>query len=218
MRLLLVEDDLMIGESVVDGLTDEGYAVDWVQDGHSAILALNTTEFSLVILDLGLPGKDGIRVLSELRNSQNHTPVLITTARDTVEDRVKGLDAGADDYLIKPYDLDELFARIRALLRRSAGRATPMIERGRLQIKPATHEVIYDGKSILLSGKEFALLLALAERPGLVLSRAQLEERLYNWDSSVGSNAIEVHIHHLRKKLSEEAIKTVRGVGYILEV
>lgn len=218
MRLLLVEDDLMIGESVVDGLTDEGYAVDWVQDGHSAILALNTTEFSLVILDLGLPGKDGIRVLSELRHSQNHTPVLITTARDTVEDRVKGLDAGADDYLIKPYDLDELFARIRALLRRSAGRATPMIERGRLQIKPATHEVIYDGKSILLSGKEFALLLALAERPGLVLSRAQLEERLYNWDSSVGSNAIEVHIHHLRKKLSEEAIKTVRGVGYILEV
>lgn len=217
MRLLLVEDDLMIGESVVDGLTDEGYAVDWVQDGNSALLALSTTEFSLVILDLGLPGKDGIRVLSELRSSHNLTPVLVTTARDTVEDRVKGLDAGADDYLIKPYDLDELFARIRALLRRSAGRATPMIERGRLQIKPATHEVIYDGQQVLLSGKEFALLLALAERPGLVLSRSQLEERLYNWDSSVGSNAIEVHIHHLRKKLSEDAIKTVRGVGYILE-
>lgn len=217
MRILLVEDDPMIGESVVDGLTDEGYAVDWVQDGNSALLALRTTEFSLVVLDLGLPGKDGIRVLEELRSDQNLTPVLVTTARDTVEDRVKGLDAGADDYLIKPFDLDELFARIRALLRRSAGRADPMIERGRLQIKPATHEVIYDGKQVLLSGKEFALLLALAERPGLVLSRSQLEERLYNWDSSVGSNAIEVHIHHLRKKLSEGAIKTVRGVGYILE-
>ncbi len=217
MRILLVEDDPMIGESVVDGLTDEGYAVDWVQDGNSALLALRTTEFSLVVLDLGLPGKDGIRVLEELRSDQNLTPVLVTTARDTIEDRVKGLDAGADDYLIKPFDLDELFARIRALLRRSAGRADPMIERGRLQIKPATHEVIYDGQQVLLSGKEFALLLALAERPGLVLSRSQLEERLYNWDSSVGSNAIEVHIHHLRKKLSEGAIKTVRGVGYILE-
>lgn len=217
MRILLVEDDPMIGESVVDGLTDEGYAVDWVQDGNSALLALRTTEFSLVVLDLGLPSKDGIRVLEELRSDQNLTPVLVTTARDTIEDRVKGLDAGADDYLIKPFDLDELFARIRALLRRSAGRADPMIERGRLQIKPATHEVIYDGQQVLLSGKEFALLLALAERPGLVLSRSQLEERLYNWDSSVGSNAIEVHIHHLRKKLSEGAIKTVRGVGYILE-
>ena len=217
MRILLVEDDPMIGESVVDGLTDEGYAVDWVQDGNSALLALRTTEFSLVVLDLGLPGKDGIRVLEELRSDQNLTPVLVTTARDTIEDRVKGLDAGADDYLIKPFDLDELFARIRALLRRSAGRADPMIERGRLQIKPATHEVIYDGQQVLLSGKEFALLLALAERPGLVLSRSQLEERLYNWDSSVGSNAIEVHIHHLRKKLSEGAIETVRGVSYILE-
>ena len=204
MRLLLVEDDPMIGESVVDGLTDEGYAVD-------------TTEFSLVILDLGLPGKDGIKVLEEMRADRNLTPVLVTTARDTVEDRIKGLDAGADDYLIKPFDLDELFARVRALLRRSAGRAEPMIERGRLQIKPATHEVIFNGESILLSSKEFALLLALAERPGLVLSRSQLEEKLYNWDSSIGSNAIEVHIHHLRKKLSEDAIKTVRGVGYILE-
>ena len=214
MRLLLVEDDPMIGESVVDGLTDEGYAVDWVQDGHSALLALRTTEFSLVILDLGLPG---IKVLEEMRAERNLTPVLVTTARDTVEDRIKGLDAGADDYLIKPFDLDELFARVRALLRRSAGRAEPMIERGRLQIKPATHEVIFNGESILLSSKEFALLLALAERPGLVLSRSQLEEKLYNWDSSIGSNAIEVHIHHLRKKLSEDAIKTVRGVGYILE-
>lgn len=217
MRILLVEDDLMIGESVADGLKDEGYAVDWVQDGHAALLALRTTPFALVVLDLGLPGKDGIRVLEELRAERNLTPVLVTTARDTVDDRIKGLDAGADDYLIKPFDLDELFARIRALLRRSAGRAEPTIERGRLTIKPATHEVIFDGNPIILSSKEFALLLALAERPGLVLSRAQLEEKLYNWDTSIGSNAIEVHIHHLRKKLSEGAIKTVRGVGYILE-
>ena len=217
MRILLVEDDLMIGDSVADGLKDEGYAVDWVQDGHSALLALRTTPFALVVLDLGLPGKDGIRVLEELRAERNLTPVLVTTARDTVDDRIKGLDAGADDYLIKPFDLDELFARIRALLRRSAGRAEPTIERGRLTIKPATHEVIFDGNPIILSSKEFALLLALAERPGLVLSRAQLEEKLYNWDTSIGSNAIEVHIHHLRKKLSEGAIKTVRGVGYILE-
>ena len=217
MRILLVEDDLMIGESVADGLKDEGYAVDWVQDGHAALLALRTTPFALVVLDLGLPGKDGIRVLEELRAERNLTPVLVTTARDTVDDRIKGLDAGADDYLIKPFDLDELFARIRALLRRSAGRAEPTIERGRLTIKPATHEVIFDGNPIILSSKEFALLLALAERPGLVLSRAQLEEKLYNWDTSIGSNAIEVHIHHLRKKLSEGAIKTVRGVGYIVE-
>ena len=217
MRILLVEDDLMIGESVADGLKDEGYAVDWVQDGHATLLALRTTPFALVVLDLGLPGKDGIRVLEELRAERNLTPVLVTTARDTVDDRIKGLDAGADDYLIKPFDLDELFARIRALLRRSAGRAEPTIERGRLTIKPATHEVIFDGNPIILSSKEFALLLALAERPGLVLSRAQLEEKLYNWDTSIGSNAIEVHIHHLRKKLSEGAIKTVRGVGYILE-
>ena len=217
MRLLLVEDDPMIGESVLDGLTDEGYAVDWVQDGHSALLALRTTEFSLVILDLGLPGKDGIRVLEEMRAERNLTPVLITTARDTIEDRITGLDAGADDYLSKPLERGEVCARVRALLRRSAGRAEPTIERGRLSIKPATHEVTLDGQPILLSSKEFALLMALAERPGLVLSRAQLEEKLYNWDASIGSNAIEVHIHHLRKKLKDSVIKTVRGVGYTLE-
>ena len=217
MRILLVEDDPMIGESVVDGLTAEGYAVDWVQDGNSALIALRTTPFSLVILDLGLPGKDGIGVLKEARSQRIHVPVLVTTARDTVADRVQGLDAGADDYLIKPYDLDELYARIRALQRRATGRSEPTITRGRLVIKPETREVTFNDEAVLLSSKEYALLVALAERPGVVLSRGQLEEKLYNCDSTIGSNAIEVHIHHLRKKLSDDAIKTVRGVGYLLE-
>ena len=206
MRILLVEDDEMIGEGVVDGLKAEGYAVDWVQDGNSALIALRTTPFSLVILDLGLPGKDGLTVLKEARAQKIHLPVLVTTARDTVA-----------DYLVKPFDLDELSARIRALLRRSSGRSEPTIERGALLIKPETREVFYNGEPILLSSKEYALLVALADRPGVVLSRGQLEEKLYNWDSTVGSNAIEVHVHHLRKKLSDGAIKTVRGVGYLLE-
>ena len=214
MRILLVEDDPMIGESVSEWLQGDGYAVDWLQDGDSALLALHTTPFALVILDLGLPGRDGLEVLKEIRSKESHIPVLITTARDTVDDRIAGLDSGADDYLIKPFDLEELSARIRALLRRSAGRA---ITRGRLTINPSTREVTFDGKPVILSAKEYALLEALAERKGLVLSRVQLESKLYNWDSTVGSNAIEVHIHHLRKKLSEDAIKTVRGMGYILE-
>lgn len=217
MRILIVEDDDMIGESVVAGLESEDYAVDWVRDGNSALIALKTTPFSLVALDLGLPGKDGLKVLQEMRARRMSTPVLVTTARDTVEDRIKGLDAGADDYLIKPYDLDELSARVRALLRRSAGRAEPLIVRGDLVIAPDTRKVTYRGKDVILSSKEYALLVALAEREGVVWSRTQLEEKLYNWDNTVGSNAIEVHIHHLRKKLSDGAIKTVRGVGYLLE-
>lgn len=217
MRILIVEDDDMIGESVVAGLESEDYAVDWVRDGNSALIALKTTPFSLVVLDLGLPGKDGLKVLQEMRARRMSTPVLVTTARDTVEDRIKGLDAGADDYLIKPYDLDELSARVRALLRRSAGRAEPLIVRGDLVIAPDTRKVTYRGKDVILSSKEYALLVALAEREGVVWSRTQLEEKLYNWGNTVGSNAIEVHIHHLRKKLSDGAIKTVRGVGYLLE-
>ena len=188
MRILLVEDDDMIGESVMAGLETEGHAIDWVRDGNSALLALNTTPYSLVILDLGLPGKDGLQVLKEMRGRRDPTP-----------------------------DLDELSARIRALLRRSAGRADPVIERGELKISPATREVTYKGEPVILSSKEYALLAALAERKGVVWSRAQLEEKLYNWDNTVGSNAIEVHIHHLRKKLADSAIKTVRGVGYMLE-
>ena len=215
-KILLVEDEKAIRDVVAAYLDHENYIVRGVGDGQSAVEEFEKHSFDLVILDLMLPKLSGERVCRAIRETSN-VPIIMLTAKGEVEDRVIGLELGADDYLIKPFDLDELFARIRALLRRSAGRAEPMIERGRLQIKPATHEVIFDGQSILLSSKEFALLLALAERPGLVLSRAQLEEKLYNWDSSIGSNAIEVHIHHLRKKLSEDAIKTVRGVGYILE-
>ncbi len=217
MRILLVEDDPMIGESVTDWLSADGYAVDWLQDGESAVIALRTTEYALAVLDLGLPGKSGIDVLKDIRSHQNPIPVLITTARDTLEDRLLGLDSGADDYLIKPFDLEELSARIRALIRRSSGRSDPVIERGRLTIRPSTREVTFDGKPVILSAKEYALLEALAERKNLVLSRSQLEEKLYSWDSAIGSNAIEVHIHHLRKKLSEDSIKTVRGMGYLLE-
>ena len=175
MRILVVEDDEMIGESVVAFLESEGYAVDWVTDGRAALLALKTTPFSLCLLDLGLPGKDGLQVLKEMRNDHNTTPVLVTTARDTIDDRISGLDNGADDYLIKPYDLDELVARIRAVIRRAAGRADPVIVRGALRILPATREVTYNDEPVILSSKEYALLAALAEREGVVWSREQLE-------------------------------------------
>jgi two-component system response regulator QseB len=216
MRILLVEDDPMIGESVVSGLAGEGHAVDWVRDGVAAETAVATTPYALVLLDLGLPRRDGIEVLQGLRARKLDLPVLVMTARDTVRDRVAGLDAGADDYLVKPFDLDELSARVRALLRRAAGRAVPLVERGALVLNPATHEVRWRGKPLEVSGREFALLAALAERPGAVVSRAQLEEKLYGWNESIGSNAVEVHIHNLRRKLGDEAIMTVRGVGYRL--
>jgi two-component system response regulator QseB len=216
MRILLVEDDPMIGESVVSGLAGEGHAVDWVRDGVAAETAVATTPYALVLLDLGLPRRDGIEVLQGLRARRLDLPVLVMTARDTVRDRVAGLDAGADDYLVKPFDLDELSARVRALLRRAAGRAVPLVERGALVLNPATHEVRWRGKPLEVSGREFALLAALAERPGAVVSRAQLEEKLYGWNESIGSNAVEVHIHNLRRKLGDEAITTVRGVGYRL--
>jgi DNA-binding response OmpR family regulator len=216
MRILLVEDDPMIGESVVSGLAGEGHAVDWVRDGASADRALGTTPYALVLLDLGLPQRDGIDVLRGLRARKLDLPVLVMTARDTVRDRVAGLDAGADDYLVKPFDLDELSARVRALLRRASGRAEPLLEAGQLVLNPATHEVRWRGEALEVSGREFALLAALAERPGAVVSRAQLEERLYGWNESIASNAIEVHVHHLRRKLGEDAIRTVRGLGYRL--
>ena len=214
MRLLLVEDDSMIGESIRKGLHDEGYTVDWVQDGRAAEIAIESEPYALVLLDLGLPRKDGFAVLAGLRKRHNRVPVLILTARDAVADRIAGLDGGADDYLVKPFDLDELAARIRAVLRRHEGRAEPLLTHGALTLDPATHAVSHRGREVPVSAREFALLQALLERPGATLSRAQLEERLYGWGEEVASNSIEVHIHNLRKKLGEGAIRTVRGVGY----
>jgi two-component system, OmpR family, response regulator QseB len=216
MRLLLVEDDTMIGDSVRQGLRQDGFAVDWVQDGEAAELALRTTEYALILLDLGLPQKSGLEVLHTLRHTGNPIPVLILTARDAVADRVRGLDDGADDYLVKPFALDELAARIRALLRRHSGRADPLITYGDLILNPATHQVTWRGQDVSLSGREFAVLQALLERPGAVLSRLQLEERLYGWEEEVASNAVEVHIHHLRHKLDPVLIRTIRGVGYMV--
>ncbi|MEF8731739.1 MAG: response regulator [Candidatus Accumulibacter meliphilus] len=216
MRVLLVEDDPMIGKSVQQGLRQEGSSVDWVRDGQTAELALTTAPYELLLLDLGLPGRSGLEVLARLRRSGNDIPVLIITARDAVADRIRGLDSGADDYLVKPFDLDELSARMRALLRRHAGRASPVIEHGDLRMNPATHELTQDGKPVALSAREFALLQALLERPGTPLSRTKLEERLYGWGEEIESNAVEVYIHSLRRKLGTERIKNIRGVGYLL--
>jgi two-component system response regulator QseB len=218
MRLLLVEDDAMIGDSLRKGLRQEGYVVDWVQDGAAAEAALSFSEraqpYAMVLLDLGLPRKDGFAVLEALRKRRNRLPVLIITARDAVTDRVKGLDLGADDYLVKPFSLDELSARIRAVMRRHAGRAEPLISFGGLTLDPSARRVTCRGKQVALSAREFSLLEALLDRPGQALSRAQLEERLYGWGEEVASNSVEVHVHNLRKKLGEDAIRTVRGVGY----
>ena len=216
MRLLLVEDDDMIGESVHLGLSQDGYAVDWVRDGRAAELALETEPYDLMLLDIGLPKKDGLQVLRVLRAGGNDLPVLILTARDAVADRVAGLDAGADDYLVKPFDLDELAARIRALSRRRSGRPEPVLQHGALCLNPARHEVTLDGQAVRLSARELAILQALMERPGLPLSRAQLEQHVYSWKDEVDSNAVEVHIHSLRRKLGSEWIQNLRGVGYLV--
>ena len=214
MRLLLVEDDPMIGESLEEGLRGERYAVDWARDGRSAELALGGAPYDVVLLDLGLPRKEGLEVLAAYRRRGGEAPVLIITARDATRDRVAGLDAGADDYLVKPFDLDELYARVRALLRRGAGRTRPELSFGGVTLNPATHEATREGRPLILSPREFALLEALMDRPGEVVSRAALEEKLYGWNEEVGSNTVEVHIHSLRKKLSAEFIRNVRGVGY----
>lgn len=216
MRLLLIEDDAMIGDSVRKGLRQVGFTVDWVQDGSAGERALDEQVHDLLLLDLGLPGKAGIEVLKSIRRKGSRIPVLILTARDAVPDRVAGLNAGADDYLIKPFDLEELSARIHALLRRQAGRAEEVIRHGELALNPATHEATLAGSALALSAREFALLHALLERPGVVLSVAQLQEKLYGWDDEVGSNTIEVYIHSLRKKLGPGFIKNVRGVGYMI--
>jgi two-component system response regulator QseB len=217
MRILLVEDDPMIGAAVAEGLRGAGYAVDWTHDGDAGSRALAAgTPYALLVLDIGLPGRDGLALLRGLRSQGSALPVLLMTARDAVGDRVAGLDAGADDYLVKPFDLDELLARVRALLRRAAGRADPVLAHGRLRLDPARRQAWCDEAPLALSAREFALLHALLERPGAVLSRGQLEERLYGWNDRLGSNVVEVHVHHLRRKLGDSAIRTVRGAGYAI--
>lgn len=216
MRVLLVEDDVMIGQGLETALRQIGAACDWIRDGRAAATALRTTRFDLVLLDLGLPTLDGIHILRELRQRGDATPVIILTARDEISNRVTGLDAGADDYVVKPFDLDELTARIRSVLRRAAGRADPVIQCGDLRLDTVTHSVEQKGTVIGLSAHEYSVLEALLLRPGAVLSRAQLEDRLYGWNESIGSNAVEVYIHGLRRKLGSETIRTLRGVGYFI--
>ena len=215
MRILLAEDDPMIGASVRQGLTQDGFTVDWVRDGRTAELALGERVHDALLLDLGLPRKAGLDVLASMRRSGDTRPVLVITARDAVGDRVAGLDSGADDYLVKPFDLDELAARLRALLRRGSGRAQPMVTLGDIELDPATRGVRRGGEPVSLSSREFALLEALLARPGAILSRTQLEDKLYGWRDAVESNAVEVHIHTLRKKLGAGLIRNVRGVGWM---
>jgi len=217
MRILLVEDDQMLGDGIRVGLTQQGYAADWVESGDAADTAMLTNEYEMLILDLGLPGRSGLEVLKDVRAKGNDMPVIILTARDTVEDRVMGLDSGADDYLTKPFELDELTARIRALVRRRGGRSNPVIEHKSIIVDPASHSVKKEDAVIDISPREFTILLLLLENLGKVLSRSRLEEGLYAWNEEVESNTVEVHIHHLRKKLGSDLIRTIRGVGYIID-
>ncbi len=216
MRVLLVEDDELLGSGVCAGLEQYGYRVDWLRDGRLAAAALRDEEPDLLVLDLGLPGMDGLQVLDQLRRRGSTLPVLALTARDTVEDRIVGLDHGADDYLVKPFDLGELAARLRAILRRRSGRATPLLRHGDLVFDPASRSVSLGGEQIPLPARAVAILEALLERPGIPLSRERLETILYGWGEGVESNAVEVHIHHLRKKLGKDRIRTIRGLGYMI--
>ncbi len=217
MRILLVEDDPLLGDGLAVGLRQSGFAVDWLKDGASAERALKSEPFDLLVLDLGLPQLSGMDVLRRLRARGQALPVLILTARDATGNKVEGLDAGADDYLVKPVDLDELAARVRALARRAAGRAAPEIRHGDIVLDPAAHRVSRAGEAVELSTREFALLVALLENAGRVMTRAQLETTLYGWGEEPDSNALEVHIHHLRRKLGTDLIRTLRGVGYLVE-
>jgi two-component system OmpR family response regulator/two-component system response regulator QseB len=217
MRLLLAEDDQLLGDGVYVSLTEAGYATDWVKDGSTADLALQTENYDLLVLDLGLPRLSGQEILKALRQRGNDIPVLILTARDTVSDRVRGLDHGADDYLVKPFDMDELQARVRALLRRSGGRSNPLLQHEDLSVDPAAHVVTRHGAAVDVSPREFAVLQMLLENRGKVMSRARLEEGLYSWGDEVESNAVEVYIHHLRRKLGPQLIRTIRGVGYTID-
>ncbi|HTO33134.1 MAG TPA: response regulator [Pararhizobium sp.] len=216
MRLLLVEDDILLGRGLVAGLSQGGFATDWVQDGEDAEVALETADYDAVVLDLGLPRLDGLSLLRRRRTARDRTPVLVLTARDTIADRISGLDAGGDDYLIKPFDLAELQARLRALIRRSKGVAAPVLVSGRVTLDPAGRNVTLDGLPVSLSNREFAILHDLMQSSGRVLTRQQLEERVYGWSEEIESNTIEVHIHNLRRKLFPEVIRTLRGVGYMV--
>ena len=216
MRLLLVEDDILLGRGLVAGLSQGGFATDWVQDGEDAEVALETADYDAVVLDLGLPRVDGLSLLRRRRTARDRTPVLVLTARDTIADRISGLDAGGDDYLIKPFDLAELQARLRALIRRSKGVAAPVLVSGRVTLDPAGRNVTLDGLPVSLSNREFSILHDLMQSSGRVLTRQQLEERVYGWSEEIESNTIEVHIHNLRRKLFPEVIRTLRGVGYMV--
>lgn len=216
MQVLLIEDDQMIGESVVTALEYEGFSVNWAHNGRDAEQALVSRRHDLILLDLGLPNRDGIELLRALRATRNNVPVLIVTARDTVEERILGLNAGADDYLAKPFDLDELLARIRALLRRAGGQRESCYRNARLYLNPARHEALLDGQSVILSAREWAIVEALIAWPGTVLSKAQLEQRLYGGLPDVESNAVEVYIHGIRKKLGQDFVQNIRGVGYMV--
>ena len=217
MRLLLVEDDEILGDGLVAGLKMEGYAVDWLTNGKLADEALKLNAYELIVLDLNLPDMDGLSILKALRARKDETPVMVLTAKDTISDRVLGLDSGADDFVIKPFELDEVCARLRALARRSEGRSAPTIEYKGISLDPASHLVIYNDEKVELSQKEFEILSFLMGNIGKVVSRSRLEESLYSWDSDVESNTVEVHIHYLRKKLDPTLIRTVRGVGYIID-
>jgi len=217
MRILIVEDDSLLGDGIRVGLTQSSYTVDWVEDGEAAETALLTNEYELIVLDLGLPKISGLDVLKNIRASGNDIPVIILTAQDGVEDRIKGLDSGADDYLTKPFDLEELTARLRALLRRRGGRSTPIIEHSNITLDPASHTVKKEGECVDISPREFTILQLLLENQNKVMSRNRLEEGLYAWNDEVESNTVEVHIHHIRKKLGAKLIRTIRGVGYIID-
>lgn len=218
MRILLVEDDKMIAEAVSNGLKTARYAVDWVNNGNTAEQALNSQQYDLVLLDLGLPGQDGLQVLKHLRQEKNNTPVLIVTARNDLDSRLAGLDGGADDYIIKPFDLSELLARIRAVLRRQSGQSTPLLSNGAITLNPTNYQVTLadQPRPIELSNKEFAILQALMTRPGIIHSRTDLEDKIYAWGDEVESNVIDFLIHALRKKIGKEHIKNVRGVGWLV--
>ena len=216
MKILLVEDDRLLGDGIRAGLQQAGFAVDWAQDGRAAELALSGEAYDAVVLDLGLPRLSGMEVLARARAVRNAVPVLILTARDTVPDRIAGLDAGADDYLVKPFDLGELQARLRALIRRGQRQAEPLLAHGALRLDPAGRSVSWEGKPVELSAREYAVLHTLLLNAGRVLSKTQLEEKLYGWGEEIESNAVEVFVHHLRRKLAPELIRTVRGVGYMI--